>query len=95
MNDARSELPGEDLVRTGTRDLAEGRESEASLAVAIAASRFRAAGIEVPDGGSTDPAHRLYDVLSERDAAGAHSRYNALVGRVVSFLRAAEHAPPS
>jgi hypothetical protein len=24
--------------------------------------------------------------------AGAHSRYNALVGRIVGFARAAEHA---
>jgi hypothetical protein len=28
-----------------------------------------------------------------RDARSPHCRYNALVGRIVSFARAAEHAP--
>lgn len=94
MHDVRSEFPGEELVRKGTLDLVAGRESEAALALAMAASRLRAVGIEVPECGCGDPAHRLYEVLSEHDAAGAHSRYNALVRRLVSFLRAAEHASP-
>jgi hypothetical protein len=33
----------------------------------------------------------LYEALAEGDAR-AHSRYNALVGRVVSSMRAAERA---
>ena len=32
---------------------------------------------------------------AEQDRASAHSRYNALVGWIVSFARAAEHARPS
>ena len=94
MHGVRSELPGEELVRTGTRDLAAGRESEAALVLAMAAGRLRAAGIAIPECKSADAAHRLYEVLSEHDAASAHSRYNALVRRLVSFLRAAEHASP-
>ncbi len=94
MYDVRSQLPGEELVRAGARDLAEGLESEAALIVAIAARRLRALGIGVPECESTDTSHRLYDLLSERDVASAHSRYNALVRRMLSFLRAAEHAPP-
>lgn len=85
-------LPGQDLVDAGTRDLAAGRESEASLLVAMAAPRLRAVGIAVPDGGGERPSHRLYELLSERDAGDAHSRYNALVTRIASFSRAAEHA---
>lgn len=85
-------LPGQDLLDAGVRDLAAGRESEASLLVAMAAPRLRDLGLTIPDGGGEHPSHRLYDLLSDLDRAGAHSRYNALVRRMVSFCRAAEHA---
>jgi hypothetical protein len=85
-------LPGHELVDVGLRDLTAGRESEAALVVAMAAPRLRAIGVEVPDGGGDWPNHRLYELLSEHDAGGAHSRYNALVARIASFSRAAEHA---
>jgi len=75
----------------GLSDLAAGRESESSLLVAMAAPRLRRLGFDVPAGGSEHPSHRLYELLSGRDG-GAHSRYNALIGRMVSFARAAEHA---
>jgi hypothetical protein len=91
MKSAHLSLPGHDLVRTGLEDLACGRESEAALVVAMAAPRLRALGIDVPDGGGSFPSHRLYALLSE-GGAGAHGRYNALVGRIASFARAAEHA---
>ena len=84
-------LPGHELVSAGLADLAAGRESEESLLVRMAAPRLRALGFEVPAGGGEQPSHRLYELLTERDR-GAHSRYNALVGRIVSFARAAEHA---
>ena len=83
--------PGHELVSAGIRDLAAGHESEAALVVAMAAPRLRALGIEVPDGGGERPSHRLYELLAERDAGAAHSRYNALVRRMASFSRAAEH----
>ena len=86
-------LPGQDLVEAGLADLREGRESEASLLVAMAAPRLRAVGISVPDSPVEQPSHRLYRLLSERDPGAAHSRYNALVARVASFSRAIEHAP--
>lgn len=91
MADAPSHLPGHDLVNAGLADLAEGRETTSALLVAMAAPRLRALGFDVPAGGGDDPSHRLYDMLSQTDP-GAHSRYNALVGRIVSFARAAEHA---
>jgi len=91
MQDVPSDLPGHDLVRAGLADLAAGRESEASLLIAMARTRLTALGFEVPDGGGQRPAHRLYELLDARDS-GAHTRYNALVGRIVSFSRAAERA---
>jgi hypothetical protein len=85
------DLPGHELVSAGLLDLAAGRESEASLLVTMAAPRLRALGFDVPAAGAEWPSHRLYELLTRRDG-GAHSRYNALVGRMVSFARAAEHA---
>jgi hypothetical protein len=91
MITAESRLPGHELVRAGLEDLAAGRETEAALIVAMAAPRLRALGMQVPDGGGSFPSHRLYALLSQ-SGGGAHSRYNALVGRIASFARAAEHA---
>jgi hypothetical protein len=90
MRDIPANLPGQDLVRAGLSDLAAGRVTESALLVAMAAPRLRTLGFDVPPGGGEYPSHRLYQLLSKDD--DAHSRYNALVGRMVSFARAAEHA---
>ena len=87
-------FPGHELVSAGLADLAEGLESESALLVAMAAPRLRALGFDVPSGGGTQPSHRLYELLTTK-GEGAHSRYNALVGRMVSFARAAERASSS
>jgi hypothetical protein len=89
MMDVPASLPGHEIVSVGLADLAAGRESEASLLVSMAAPRLRALGFTVQADGVERPSHRLYELISEGDG-GAHSRYNALVGRVVSFARAAE-----
>lgn len=83
-------LPGADLVRQGIDDLGRGVESIAALLVAIGAPRLRRAGIEVPDAPISSPEHRLYELLARDDPDAAHSRYNALIRRLVSFERAAE-----
>jgi hypothetical protein len=92
MTGVSTRLPGHELVSGGLADLSAGRESEASLLVTMAAPRLRGLGFPVPPVDGTGASHRLYEVLTESQD-GAHSRYNALVGRMVSFLRAAEHAP--
>lgn len=81
-------LPGGELVEEGLADLAAGRESVPALLVSIGAPRLRQLGvpIEAPFPG---PEHRLYLRLREDDPDGAHSRYNALLRRLVSFERAA------
>jgi hypothetical protein len=93
MHEVSVSFPGADLVKAGIGDLAASRESEASLVVAMAAPRLRGLGLAVPDGGGERPSHRLYELLCEQDRSAAHSRYNALLARVASFSRAAEHAP--
>lgn len=82
-----SGLPGHELVLSGLADLARGIESDAALLVAIGAPRLRTLGVEVPVA-PDEPEHRLYRRLAAIDPNGAHSRYNALVRRLVSFERA-------
>jgi hypothetical protein len=88
-------LPGEELLDKGLSDLSAGRESEAALLLQIAAPRLRALGITVESPsspGGESPEHRLYALLSTQP--DAHSRYNALLARIASYARAAEHATP-
>jgi hypothetical protein len=87
-----SDLPGSEIVEPGLADLRAGRDTPHSYAVLMASERLRAAGIEVPAAGPGPPAsHMLYESLAADDARNAHSRYNAIVRRIVSFARAAEH----
>lgn len=86
-------LPGADLVLQGIADLERGRDTIAAALAQMAAPRLRTIGLEVPRTQSGRPAgHRLYELLAADDAATAHSRYNALVARMVSFARSAERA---
>lgn len=81
-------LPGGDLAEAGLRDLAQGVESAAALAVASFAPRLKRLGVAVPEHAIEEPEHRLYLLLAREDEDSAHSRYNALVRRMVSFTRA-------
>ncbi len=81
------DLPGADLVRTGLDDLRAGRRTVESLLVSIGAPRLRSEGIDVPEG-FPEPEHGLYLMLCETHDDGAHSQYNALIRRLVSFERA-------
>lgn len=85
-------LPGADLVESGLRDLAAGRPSAEALLVLIGAPRLRRLGVDVPASEVQCPEHELYRLLSRTDADSAHSRYNALIRRLVSFERALECA---
>ena len=85
-------LPGADLVAQGLEDLAHGLITEEALLVTAAAPRLRSIGFDVTPATVEAPLHRLYELLASSDSVDAHTRYNALVARVVSFARAAEHA---
>ena len=79
--------PGEELVTEGRRDLAQGRETVAALLVSIGAPRLGGLGEPVASP-LLDPEHRLYRLLAAADSDAAHSRYNALIRRLVSYERA-------
>jgi hypothetical protein len=85
------DLPGSDLVIEGLADLRDGRDSTSAALVQMAAPRLRDIGFDIPQRRTAEPAsHHLYDLLATSDPAGAHSRYRALIGRMVKFARAAE-----
>lgn len=83
--------PGEDLIRKGIADLTTGTESVEALLVSIGAPRLKRIGLTVPPT-IPSPERRLYELLAESGVDSAHSRYNPLVRRLVSFERAAECA---
>jgi hypothetical protein len=87
----RRDLPGQDLIDEGLRDLAAHVESIPALLVSIGAPRLTRLGLTVP-APIPSPEHRLYARLRADDPDAAHSRFNALVRRLVSFERAAECA---
>jgi hypothetical protein len=76
-------------VLPGLQDLRDGRGSVHALLVAIGASRLRELGFDVPSG-PPNPEHRLYESLATSEGLNAHSAYNALIRRLVSFERAME-----
>jgi hypothetical protein len=84
-------LPGADLIQKGVHDLGQGVESVEALLVSVGAPRLARLGFEL---NSPFPSaeHRLYELLRRENPDAAHSRYNALIRRLVSFERAAECA---
>ena len=82
-------LPGGDLVAKGLADLARSSVTVEALLVSIAAPRLRDRGVLVALP-LPDPEHRLYEKLAREDPDSAHSRYNALLRRLVAFESALE-----
>lgn len=88
-HDQLTALPGGDLVMAGLHDLRAGVESIESALVRIGATNLRAYGLNVShDDDGNPPEHALYSLLALKYGDAAHSRYNALLRRLVSFERA-------
>lgn len=83
-------LPGDDIVSKGIADLQQERETIPALLVAIGAPKLRRLGLDLPSTLPSNPEHRLYDLLSLAGSDTAHSKYNALIRKLVSFQRAME-----
>ncbi len=104
MTRAPEGLPGTNLVNRGLDALREGERTVEALLVLVGAPRLRAAGLEVPGAsgsgefGPADAAQEageppeiaLYRAVAAKHPDDAHSKYNALVRRLVSFERALE-----
>ena len=87
-----ADLPGADLIEQGLADVADQRETIASLLVQIGSPRLGRCEVIVPvspaDALGAD--RRLYRLLAAQHGNEAHSRYNALIRQLVSFERALE-----
>ncbi len=86
------DLPGAELVVSGIEALRRGETTVEALLVSVGAPRLRAAGLDIPP---TPPLEHsaeisLYLAVGAEHPKGTHSRYNALIRRLVSFERALE-----
>jgi hypothetical protein len=89
--DSVASRPGEELVQQGLSDLAANRTTDCSLLVLIAAPRLRRLGIAIPESTGRWPnEHALYARLDQRLGPAAHSYYNSLIRRIVSYARCLE-----
>jgi hypothetical protein len=84
-------LPGADLVARGLADLSARRETVEALLVSVGAPRLQSLGYQLTSPFDS-PEHRLYLCLAREKGNAAHSAYNALIRRLVSFERAAQCA---
>jgi hypothetical protein len=80
-------FPGGNLVSKGMSDLNSNVLSEEALLVLVARSRLTHLGfqIPVPANAKIPYEHALYEAIELRVSGGAHSAYNALIRRIVSF----------
>lgn len=86
-------LPGADLVAAGIEALKRGETTIEALLVCVGAARMRDAGLDIPPAPPLEqtPEIELYLAIGAEHPGDAHSRYNALIRRLVSFERALEH----
>ena len=80
-------------MSAGLADLAAGRVTVAAMLVKSAADRLARVGVVVPGSPDPDANLRMYELLEAEVGEGrAHSRYNALRRRLLSFLGSARYA---
>jgi hypothetical protein len=84
-------LPGSEIVQQGLNDLVLNKKTIPALLVSIGHPKLRSLGFEIANP-IPDPEKKLYQLLSSMHGNAAHSRYNALIRRLVSFERALARA---
>ena len=86
-------LPDAAMFEQGMRELAGGRETVPALLVAVGFPRLSSLGFGAGLAGGlpAEPELKLYRLLAKQHGTDAHSQYNALLRRLVSFERALEH----
>ncbi len=85
---ARERFHGDELVTAGLADLTAGRRTPAALLVAAAGPRLERAGVQVPAHALDTSGRELYALLEAELGPRAHSRYNALQRRIISYCAA-------
>ena len=87
MKTFTDEIPGHELVNQGMVDLRNGELTVEALLVAVGEPRLQALGISLPKLANM-PHNReiaLYETIGRLYPDDTHSRYNALIRRLVSF----------
>ncbi len=89
-----STFPGGELVSKGLADLKRGELTQEALLVLVASPRLKQLGFSVPEPADAPaiPEHALYEAIERVKPLGAHSAYNALIRRIVSFANAYSQA---
>lgn len=92
MVEWQEKIPGEELVKKGLQDLSQGIFSMQALLVLIGAPRLCKLGVSIPftKNSPDSPEHALYQHLQKENWRDSHSRYNALIRRLVSYERILE-----
>ncbi|MCY3813152.1 MAG: hypothetical protein OXH15_15255 [Gammaproteobacteria bacterium] len=89
MRKTTDDVPGNELVEAGLADLERGEMTVEALLVAVGAPRLRSLGLPVPET-TSQPELALYQAVGRRHPEDAHSHYNALIRRLVSYERELE-----
>jgi hypothetical protein len=83
-------MPGAEILLKGLEELSAPSLTENALLVLIASPRLNYLGIPVviPPGLGSEPPfeHQLFTLLESVHGSAAHSRYNALLSRMTSFV---------
>ena len=92
MRKPTDDVPGHELVDTGLADLLRGELTVEALLVAVGAPRLRALGLPAPKTSElpNHPEVALYEAIGRLYPEDTHSRYNALIRRLVSYERELE-----
>ena len=87
-----NDLPGQELVEAGLAALGRGEWTAEALLIAIGAPRLRSIGLHLPDltHAPSHPELALYHTLGRLHPDDTHTRYNALIRRLVSYEHAME-----
>ena len=85
-------MPGQELVEAGLAALGRGEWTVEALLIAVGAPRLRFIGLQLPDlsDAPRQPELALYHTLGRLHPDDTHTRYNALIRRLVSFEHAME-----
>lgn len=85
-------IPGAELILEGISQLKRQELGVEGLLVLIAQENLRSLGFifDAPLTSVEPYEHLLYALLEDSFGSEAHSRYNALIARIVSFRRALE-----
>lgn len=85
-------LPGAEIIEKGLADLAKGLVTIESCLVSMAPNLLEEVGINFPDRPIDEPELTMFRLIESRSGDAAHSQYNALRRRLVSFVKSARLA---